>query len=288
MAKKIGSHWYTDASSRYVKGEFITKTLENGCLFSKGQYPTSLTKADLPEWFVELYLRGRRYVDTKNIKEIVYKPSFTSDNHLYKDDFLYISYDKPITIRETETGWKYYEDYDVLLWGWPIRNFVDSALKFVKDGDIHSKLEEIDQKLKEKIVWYVHMNPDFRECSFEDAKDIRVEVTLLIRDMSALPRPVSIEEQKDELNKFCAGRGYVIKDTKFVKSKEDLERLAADLPKLDMSAPVRPVFLYVRTNVWNDKPEDTFEHEIFRAIPNSKATISEIFLRKDPRQGVSS
>lgn len=83
----------------YTQGKFgklfrqILDT-ENEYLYSRGHYPTKIKKEDLPEDYIEFrsrviwYMTG--YLKTSGIVDIGYKA--LKINHLFKDDYLYISY----------------------------------------------------------------------------------------------------------------------------------------------------------------------------------------------------
>ena len=92
MKKRISSPIYT----RGKYGVYFRKILDtdNECLYSKGVYPTKIKREDLPEDYVEIrsrtlwYLTG--YLKTSGIVDMKYE--MCKVNHLFKDDYLYISY----------------------------------------------------------------------------------------------------------------------------------------------------------------------------------------------------
>ena len=68
------------------------KDPESKTLFSQGKYPTKLTYRDLPGCFLSgTYYGTKGYLRTDFIKGLWYKPCYHT-NHMFKDDFLYISY----------------------------------------------------------------------------------------------------------------------------------------------------------------------------------------------------
>lgn len=70
---------------------------ESKTLFSQGKYPTKLTYRDLPGCFLSgTYYGARGYLRTDSIKGLWYRPCYHT-NHMFKDDFLYISYQHPIS-----------------------------------------------------------------------------------------------------------------------------------------------------------------------------------------------
>ena len=70
---------------------------ESKTLFSQGKYPTKLTYWDLPDCFLSgTYYGAKGYLRTDSIKGLWYQPCYHT-NHMFKDDFLYISYQHPIS-----------------------------------------------------------------------------------------------------------------------------------------------------------------------------------------------
>lgn len=68
---------------------------ESKTLFSQGKYPTKLTYWDLPDCFLSgTYYGAKGYLRTDSIKGLWYQPCYHT-NHMFKDDFLYISYQHP-------------------------------------------------------------------------------------------------------------------------------------------------------------------------------------------------
>lgn len=120
-----------------------------GHLLAYGRYPTKIYPMDLPEWYVGGYMYKRHgFMSAKGVKHLFYKPNYVFD-HLYKDDTLFISYDKEITLIETDDGFKWYEGYDYCLSGSIIVDFVDAAEKF-SGLDVSNIREELEKKR----VWY--------------------------------------------------------------------------------------------------------------------------------------
>ena len=86
------------------------KTLqsEDRYLYSFGQYPTKITAEMLPEDYLQIrsrsiwYMTG--YLRTSGIVDIKYR--WSKWNHLFKDDYLYLSYDKPIEPYTDEYGFE--------------------------------------------------------------------------------------------------------------------------------------------------------------------------------------
>ena len=103
------------------------------------------------------------FLSTKGIKDIVYKPNYRI-NHMHKDDFLYISYNSPITCTINQLGFETYQDYDVLLWGWSIVTFI-KAVRKAQSYDI----EPIAEEVKRKEQFFVEKYPE--ECRYLNASN---------------------------------------------------------------------------------------------------------------------
>ena len=129
-----------------------SSSLTNGCLYSEGQYNTKITKDDLPEWFVEgIIYKTYGYISAKGVKSLRYQPFFL--NHLYRDDCLYISYDKEITGSGFHAC---YDNYDHFLSGHMILSFLDAVKKYSPEIDV----SRIEEELAEKKKWYYDKYPD--------------------------------------------------------------------------------------------------------------------------------
>ena len=146
MARKKYANFYTDRKFKTINHNLITVTDENNYLFAKGVYKTKILEDDLPKYFVKVYYGTKnQYISIKNIKDMLYKPNY-STNHLYKDDFLYISYDKKIIINKMDN---YYINYDILIYGSAIVDFI----KAVKENNTYN-VKDIEKELNKKSEWF--------------------------------------------------------------------------------------------------------------------------------------
>ena len=119
---------------------------ENNYLFAKGIYKTKILEDDLPNYFVKLYFGLKNnYISVKDIKDILYEPNYFTE-HMYKDDFLYISYDKPIIKNKTNN---HYMNYEIFIYGIAI----DSFIKIVKESNTYD-VKSIENELNRKREWY--------------------------------------------------------------------------------------------------------------------------------------
>lgn len=120
-----------------------------GHLLAFGRYRTKIYPQDLPDWYVGGYMYKRHgYMSAKGVKYLLYKPNY-STKHLFKDDLLFISYDKEITATKDETGSTMYEGYEHVLSGAVIVEFVATAAKY-SGYDI----ETIKSEIEKKKEWY--------------------------------------------------------------------------------------------------------------------------------------
>ena len=156
MSKRFNAPFYTQTKIG-LKGLFTDTHLPNGYLYSKGRYKTTITPEELPSYYIPLMVyKVYGFLSTEGIKDIVYKPNYHI-NHMHKDDFLYISYNSPITSVIDQWGFELYQDYDVLLWGWSIVIFI-KAIQKAKSYDIESIAEEV----KRKELFFIEKYPE--EC----------------------------------------------------------------------------------------------------------------------------
>lgn len=77
---------------------------------------------------------------------------------MHRDDFLYISYDKPIVETKDKHGYDIREGYDALLYGHMIIDFIRAVRKY-QSYDI----EPIAVEVKKKEAFYREKYPE--ECS---------------------------------------------------------------------------------------------------------------------------
>ena len=93
-------------------------------------------------------------MSAKGVKYLVYDPNYTVDNHLYKYDKLFISYDEPITPTVSKNGYEWFAGYKYVLDGPTMVDFIDAAEKY-SDYDV----SEIRKELEKKKKWYYERNP---------------------------------------------------------------------------------------------------------------------------------
>ena len=160
MKKRINANLYTE--TRIIWKEHTMIGNADGTLFSNRHYKTKILPSDLPEWFVEgSYYKNQGYLSSKGVKYLLYDPNLHT-NHMFKDDFLYISYDRPITTIDGERSVFKFEGFDEYIWGWNIVNFLKAAEQY-SSYDIKG----IKEQIKKKRQWFKATFPEFYdlECS---------------------------------------------------------------------------------------------------------------------------
>lgn len=151
MRKRIAANLYTHTKTIWRNSQQALIYEDEGYLFSQGKYKTKIMPEDLPEWFVSGYFyRHQGYLSAKGVKYLVYKPNFTF-NHMFKDDFLYISYNRAIApVDQNDSVFKF-EGFDEHIWGSGIVDFLKAAEKY-SNYDI-SQIKVAIEKNLNLILW---------------------------------------------------------------------------------------------------------------------------------------
>ncbi len=167
MRKRIHANVYTHGKFGKHWREIVDT--DNPFLYSGGIYPTKITEADLPEDYIDIHSRVLWYMKghlkTSGIVDMGY--TYCKENHLFKDDFVYISYHDKL---ETETnGWRFikYTNYDICVCG---NDIVDIVLAAEKYSGFDTS--EVRKKIEEKRIWLRDNEPDFYEQFVEEDENI--------------------------------------------------------------------------------------------------------------------
>ena len=156
MTKRIKSYIYTQG--KFGKGFRETLDTENIFLYSHGRYPTKITAEDLPKDYIKIhsrviwYMTG--YLKTSGIVDIQYR--WVGENHLFKDDYIYISYKEKLKKEISDYGFVRYTNYDVCVCG---NDIVDTTLYAEKYSGLD--ISHIREGIKEKCQWLKKNEPDF-------------------------------------------------------------------------------------------------------------------------------
>ena len=150
LMKKIRSTLYMETHRVRQERRTLFEPHPDGYLYSGGKYPTKIKAEDLPEWFVHGYIyKSYGFISARGVKHLLYVPNYRVENHLFKYDSLFISYDKEIKPVKLDNGFEWYEGYDHVLDGPIISSFVDAVTRF-SDYDT----SEVQLLIKEKCDWY--------------------------------------------------------------------------------------------------------------------------------------
>lgn len=158
----------------YTHGKFgnhIRETLDTGnpYLYSGGTYPTKLTDADMPEWYIPIHSRSIWYMTgflrTSGIVDMDY--TYCKENHLFKDDYIYISYKEKLRTEKNRWGFDNYVNADVHISGNDIVNIVLAAEKY---SGFDTK--EVRRKIEEKRVWLRENEPWEYKAAVGEDEDI--------------------------------------------------------------------------------------------------------------------
>ena len=147
--KKIVAYFYT--KGKFGKGFRETIDTNNEYLYSRGRYPTKIKKEDLPEDYIEFrsrviwYMTG--YLKASGIVDIDYRAMKV--NHLFKDDYLYISYKEKLKYEEDRWGFKDFTNYDICICG---NDIIPILLAIEKYSNL--SIDNVKQKIQDKVEWY--------------------------------------------------------------------------------------------------------------------------------------
>ena len=147
--KQLRSNWYTEGKF----GEKYREILDtnNKYLYSQGRYHTKIKKEDLTEDYVKFksraiwYMTG--YIRTSGVVDIGY--TYIKENHLFKDDYLYISYKEKLKFEENKLGTLQYVNYDMSICG-------NSIIPILLAIEVNSNVDIniVKEKIYEKVEWY--------------------------------------------------------------------------------------------------------------------------------------
>lgn len=142
----------------YILGKFghgyrETVDTDTGTLYSHGQYKTKITVSELPDYYIKChsrvfwYMYG--YVKTAGVKYVAY--TYHKENHVFKDDYLYISYDKPLEpVYSTWGNPRFILDYSngIRICGNDIIRLILAIEKYSPDVDTSEARRLIDEKIE--------------------------------------------------------------------------------------------------------------------------------------------
>ncbi len=142
--KRISSYFYTHGKFGRRWREIVDT--DNPFLYSHGRYLTKITPADLPEDYIKIHSRSiwymSGYLKTSGVVDMYY--TYCKENHLFKDDYIYLSYNKKLHLETTQWGYVDVVDYDVCICGNDIIDIVLAAEKYsgIDTSSVRARIEE--------------------------------------------------------------------------------------------------------------------------------------------------
>lgn len=170
--KKPTAYFYT--YGKFGKGIRETLDTDSNTIYERGRRKTKFIKDDFESGYCSVNTKSFWYMDgfikTTDIVDVVYKP--TMINHLFKDDNLYISYNKPIEKVKDRFGFTYYDGYDVCVCG----NCIVDLIKSI-DGNnpaLKSKVTALKRAVNKKVRWYYEKYPEWGNAEIKDVRKINI------------------------------------------------------------------------------------------------------------------
>ncbi len=165
--QRLKQLFYTQG--RFGKGYRETLDIDNPYLYARGHYPTKLTKEDMPEDYIKFFSRSiwymTGYIKTSGIVDLYY--TYAHFNHLFKDDYIYISYKKKITLKKDSFGWLEPDNYDLVVCGNDIIDILLAANKYS-----HFNINKIREKIEERRLYLKKHYPDYYSSIGLEDRDI--------------------------------------------------------------------------------------------------------------------
>lgn len=260
MIKPRSNLYRLGKTRRRKDGTYENLELENNCLYAKGIYPTKLTVNDLPESYISVYsCRDFAYVNAAGVKDMVYFPCYISDNHLFKDDSLYVSYDEPID--RTKKGWQLYS-YNgkiISIAGRSIEKFAKAASKY-SGFDSSEILNEIDKKKR----WYVQTNPEHRALGNEEMY-FETRVYYFLHTDETEDEEYEHHRQEETLNAFCQKWNLTLADKFCSNSTHSLSKTIEEILQRKENGEDIQTILF--TSRFKNSKDVEFEKAISHSFP---------------------
>lgn len=138
--KKLASFYIEKHNRKDLKDK-------NTYFYSNGKNKTTVTKEELPSYYLEIIIRGiKYYISLKGIKDIEYRPSFYSKKYM-EDDRLFISYKGILTYDSNS----FPKNYDLIITG---ENILTIINKLDELGYNSFTMDKIKSKIDKKNKWY--------------------------------------------------------------------------------------------------------------------------------------
>jgi len=173
--KRLNSPVYT--LGRMVRCR-MTEDSTSGTLYSYGRYKTKIKVEDLPEDYIKCHARVFWYlfgfVKTSGVKSVAF--TYCKENHVFKDDYLYIGYQGPLVPVYSEYLEGYICDYkdgehsSLCVDGSDIVRLVLAIEKYSPDVDT----SEVRRLIDEKIEYLRTKETDYYKSCFNTTEKIDI------------------------------------------------------------------------------------------------------------------
>lgn len=165
-------------SNLYTLGKFgksLRETLDTDTLYDRGKIKAKVSPDELsPDEYCRIHCRDIWYMDgfirTTNIRHVAYQPSHL--NHLFKDDTLYVSYERPIR-PQTDGAFTTYNGADFHISG---HDIVTVANHIEQHGipDVQHELQRVKTEIRQKVEWFRTNHPDEYRAAFQTTEPVDV------------------------------------------------------------------------------------------------------------------
>lgn len=152
--KRIKQKWYSIQKFKFNSKECFRyySELENGYLYANAIYPTKITKEDLPDDFIYgRFYKLWGYLSTSGIKDLYYRKC-NAVPESFKDDALFISFDKPLNKKAIDDYDYVNQNEDFTVWGHEIFYVIEKVLVAdeYKNSNVYEMAINIKNQLDEK------------------------------------------------------------------------------------------------------------------------------------------
>lgn len=145
-------------SNLYTYGKFgkvLREVIDTQNLYDHGKTKAKVSPDDLsPDDYCKIHCRDIWYMDgfirTSNMRHIAYQPAH--NNHLFKDDTLYVSYERPIKTT-TDGTFTTFNGADFHISGNDIVNVVNHAEQHGLP-DLQHELQRVKSEIRQKVEWF--------------------------------------------------------------------------------------------------------------------------------------
>lgn len=174
--KKPNAPFYTKGKLVVVRedGRLSRRIAHTNQLFSMGRYATKIPENAIPEWYVPIRSRAIWYMDgflkVKGVSDIAY--TYVKENHLFKDDYIYLCYDGEKLIKDEPTYYRGFTDYTngFSICGNDILDIIIGVEKYSPEVDTSG----VRRLIQEKVEYLREYEPEFYEFVFHTTEQVDV------------------------------------------------------------------------------------------------------------------